>query len=294
MIVIVRPDLTGPARWLARKRLAWNQAQVQAQIHSPIRGLHLPKVKVKLKLKPPILPSPAELESTLVQSLARSRARVESLVRSRARVESIVRSPALVESLVRNPALVESIVRNPALVEAIVRNRAQIQSVLRDRVRVQSIVRKLGTAAVGVTMFAVTAADGTVIVNRPTPLPVFTADARIERLRVFFDAYACPAPRHIADYLRVADTYGLDYRILPALSVRESTCGQYQKMNNRWGWDSGQSGFGSIASGIEYVARQLAEAPQYKGKTLDQLLWTYNPRAAYPGEVKKLMARIEP
>jgi hypothetical protein len=227
--VIVRPDLSGPARWLTRKRLAWRPSQ--------IRDLHLPKVpkfKVRVKLKPPALPGPDELESILVESLSRNRARM------------------------------------------------------------QSMARKLGTAAVGVTMFAVTAADGTVIVNRRAPLPMFTADARIERLRVFFDAYACPAPRHIADYLRVADTYGLDYRILPALSVRESTCGQYQKMNNRWGWDSGQSGFGSIASGIEYVARQLAEAPQYKGKTLDQLLWTYNPRAAYPGEIKKLMERIEP
>jgi len=160
--------------------------------------------------------------------------------------------------------------------------------------RFDSIVRKLGTAAVGVTMCAVTAADGTVITNPPIKTPVFTADRRIERLRVFFDSYGCPAPRHIADYLRAADTYGLDYRVLPAISVRESTCGQYQQFNNRWGWDNGQSGFGSIPSGIEYVARQLAEAPQYRGKTLDQVLWTYNPRAAYPGEVKKLMEKIEP
>jgi len=164
----------------------------------------------------------------------------------------------------------------------------------RNRARIQSLARNLGTAAVGVTMCAVTAADGTVITNPPVKTPVFTADRRIERLRLFFDSYSCPAPRHIADYLRAADTYGLDYRILPALSVRESTCGQYEQLNNRWGWDSGQSGFGSIASGIDYVARQLAEAPQYKGKTLDQVLWTYNPRAAYPGEVKKIMEKIEP
>ena len=157
------------------------------------------------------------------------------------------------------------------------------------------MARKWGAAAVGVTMFAVTAADGTVIANRPVILPRFNADPRIERLRTFFDSYSCPAPRHIADYLRVADTYGLDYRILPALSVRESTCGQYQRSdNNRWGWDSGDSGFGSVASGIEYVGRQLAEAPQYKGKTLDQVLWTYNPRSPYPAEVKKLMQKIEP
>jgi hypothetical protein len=176
---------------------------------------------------------------------------------------------------------------------------------LKERLRanptagLETIARKFGTAAVGLTMCAVTAADGTVVVSIPRapapPLqtPVFHADPRIARLEAFFDSFGCPSPRHVADYLRVADTYGIDYRILPALSVRESTCGLYQQMNNRWGWDNARSGFGSIPAGIEYVARQLAEAPQYKGKSLDQLLWTYNPLPPYPGEVKKLMQKIE-
>jgi hypothetical protein len=160
------------------------------------------------------------------------------------------------------------------------------------------MVRHFGTAVVGVTMCAVTAADGTVVAFRPTTNPptelrLLQIDPRVARLEAFFDAYTCPAPRHTADYLRVADSYGLDYRILPALSVRETTCGQYQQMNNRWGWDSARSGFRSIPAGMEYVARQLAQAPQFKGKTLEQKLWTYNPVAKYPGEIKKLMLRIE-
>lgn len=165
---------------------------------------------------------------------------------------------------------------------------------MRSRARTESLIRSLGLAALGLAMCAVPAADGTVITNRPVKLPAFTADPRIERLRAFFNSYNCPAPRHIAEYLRAADTYGLDYRILPALSVRESTCGQHQRnQNNRWGWASGDSSFGSIPSGIEYVARHLAQAPQYKGKTLDQILWTYNPRSAYASEIKRLMLKIE-
>jgi len=160
-------------------------------------------------------------------------------------------------------------------------------------VHLESLVRRLGTAAVGLTICAVTAADGNVVLaNPPIPTPVFHSDPRIARLEAFFDSYSCPSPRHVAEYLRVADIYGLDYRILPALSVRESTCGQYQQMNNRWGWDNARSGFGSIPAGIEFIAQQLAEAPRYKGKSLDQKLWTYNPLAAYPGEIKKLMQKI--
>lgn len=160
--------------------------------------------------------------------------------------------------------------------------------------RFETITRKLGTALVGITMCAVTAADGTMVVSVPrAKAPVVRADPRIGKLEAFFDGYHCPSPRHVADYLRVADTYKIDYRLLPALSVRESTCGQYQKMNNRWGWASGRNGFASIPAGIEYVARQLAEARQFKGKSLEQKLWTYNPRAAYPGEVEKMMRKIE-
>jgi len=163
-----------------------------------------------------------------------------------------------------------------------------------DFAGIESVARKLGTAAVGFTMCAVTAADGTVIANRPFRPPVFKTDPRIERLKAFFDSYHCPAPRYIGEYLRMADAYHVDYRLLPALSVRESTCGRFEKAYNRWGWKSGDVGFASVQQGIEHVARELAEAPQYKGKTVDQILWTYNPREAYSGEVKKLMEKIGP
>lgn len=186
----------------------------------------------------------------------------------------------------------------PALSQKVLALQARLRA--NPTAGLEVIARKFGTAAVGLTMCAVTAADGTVVVAvpraptpPPQPMPVFHADPRIARLEAFFDSYACPSPRHIAEYLRVADTYGIDYRILPALSVRESTCGHYQQMNNRWGWDNARSGFGSIPAGIEYVGRQLAQAPQYKGKSLDQMLWTYNPLPPYPGEVKKLMQKIE-
>ena len=118
-------------------------------------------------------------------------------------------------------------------------------------------------------------------------------DPRFSKLESFFRRYNCPAPQHILTYLRAADGYGLDYRLLPALSVRESQCGRTERQNNRWGYKSGQQGFASLESGIDYVARQLSQARGYQGRTLYQKLFTYNPLAAYPSEIMHLMGQIE-
>jgi len=113
------------------------------------------------------------------------------------------------------------------------------------------------------------------------------------RLESFFKAYDCPAPLHVDDYLRAADSHALDYRLLPAISLVESTCGAYEKKNNRWGWDSVQSGFPSVPDGIEYIIEQLAENPNYKGKTVKEKLFTYNPYKGYVRQVERLMRQIE-
>jgi hypothetical protein len=119
------------------------------------------------------------------------------------------------------------------------------------------------------------------------------SDARARRLQAFFEAHRCPGPWHIADYLRAADTYGIDYRLLPALSLRESTCGRYARANNRWGWNSAKTGFTSVRAGIDSIARELALGGSYRGKTLDGKLRAYNPNPLYAVQVRKLMREID-
>jgi hypothetical protein len=153
---------------------------------------------------------------------------------------------------------------------------------------VQSLPTRYGrlrrAAFLGVLACTAVASDNT--------LPV-SPDPRSERLEAFFKAYDCPAPLHVEEYLRAADSHALDYRLLPAISLVESTCGAFEKMNNRWGWDSAQSGFPSVPDGIEFITTQLAENPHYKGKTVEQKLFTYNPYRHYVREVKRLMQQIE-
>ncbi len=118
-------------------------------------------------------------------------------------------------------------------------------------------------------------------------------DPRIARLESFFHSYNCPAPYHVSDYLRAADDYQLDYRLLPAISIRETQCGIAETENNHWGFRNGQHSFPSVEDGIKFMAHRLAEHVYYKGKTLQQKLFMYNPRPAYPDEVTRIMRRIE-
>lgn len=116
---------------------------------------------------------------------------------------------------------------------------------------------------------------------------------REQKLKAFFEAHGCPQPFHASDYVTAADIYGIDYRLLPAVSVRESTCGVYARQNNRWGWASARVGFESVARGIHYIAQQLAFGRYYRGKDVDGKLRAYNPVPGYVHEVKRLMEEID-
>jgi len=118
-------------------------------------------------------------------------------------------------------------------------------------------------------------------------------DPRSVKLEAFFKTYDCPTPLHVQAYLQAADDHDVDYRLLPAISLVESTCGTFERKNNRWGWASVQSGFASVPAGIDYITEQLAQNPRYKGKTVKQKLYTYNPYPEYVHQVERLMRQIE-
>ena len=156
--------------------------------------------------------------------------------------------------------------------------------------------RKIGLVVQGVVVALVLAGfhpNSTADTLQLAP-PLVLSDLRVEKLETFFQSYGCPEPHHVQDYLLAADAYGLDYRLLPALSVRESTCGWHARWNNFWGWDSAQTGFESVTRGIDFVSRRLAFGRYYCGKTVDEKLRTYNQsNPAYADEVRKLMQEIE-
>jgi hypothetical protein len=121
----------------------------------------------------------------------------------------------------------------------------------------------------------------------------FPPDPRIASLESFFHRYHCPTPYHVSDYLEAADDYQIDYRLLPAISIRETQCGVAEADNNRWGFQNGHASFPTVEDGIKFMTHRLAEHVYYKGKTLQQKLFMYNPLPAYPGEVTRIMQQIE-
>jgi hypothetical protein len=117
-------------------------------------------------------------------------------------------------------------------------------------------------------------------------------DPRLERLREFFAEYDSPLSSAAAEFLLAADENGLDWRLLPSISIVESGGGKVYINNNVLGWDSARKSFASVEDGIRAVAGRLANSKLYKNKDLDSLLNTYNPVPNYPDRVKVLMRAL--
>jgi hypothetical protein len=119
-------------------------------------------------------------------------------------------------------------------------------------------------------------------------------DPRVETLRKFFAGIGCPAMDYAPAFLDAADSFSLDWRLLPSLSYVESTGGKAAHDNNFFGWDSGRAKFSSPAAAIRSVAERLSRGARYHGKTLDQKLAMYNPIPGYARKVKTIMRQIAP
>ena len=131
-------------------------------------------------------------------------------------------------------------------------------------------------------------------VSQTTPLPDYTSDPRLLKIKNFFKNLDSPAYYLAEDFLLAADRNGLDWRLLPSLSVLESGGGKQYMNNNILGWASCQQEFPSVSAGIHHVASRLAQSPLYRDKALDGILTTYNPLTGYSRRAKLLMSRLAP
>jgi Mannosyl-glycoprotein endo-beta-N-acetylglucosaminidase len=124
------------------------------------------------------------------------------------------------------------------------------------------------------------------------PVRDYRTDPRLESLRRFFEKAACPALAYSKAFLEAADRYALDWRLLPSISMVESTGGKAASHNNLFGWDSGRAQFSSPAAGIHAVGYRLAHSDLYRNKDTDEILATYNPNDGYDDKVKQVMRSI--
>jgi len=117
-------------------------------------------------------------------------------------------------------------------------------------------------------------------------------DPRLSRLKKFFADRDCPLKDAAKDFLVAADQNELDWRLLPSISIIESSGGKDYRNNNVFGWDSCRERFPSVRAGIHYVAAKLGKSSRYRDKDVDGKLQLYNPLPEYPGRVEAVMRSI--
>lgn len=117
-------------------------------------------------------------------------------------------------------------------------------------------------------------------------------DLRESILRRFLNNHHCPEAPYAPVFVKEADTHGLDWRLLPSLSIVESGGGKYARGNNLFGWANGKSTFDSIGEAIHHVAEALSYGRAYRGKNLAAKLATYNHRTDYKDMVMSIMRQI--
>ena len=120
------------------------------------------------------------------------------------------------------------------------------------------------------------------------------ADLRHAILRKFLKANHSPDQEYTELLIAEADTYGLDWRLLPSLSLVETGGGRTAKGNNLFGWANGKMSFNTIGEAIHTVAQALSGGKAYRGKNIDSLLLTYNQSPDYRVMVLDIMRQISP
>lgn len=122
-------------------------------------------------------------------------------------------------------------------------------------------------------------------------------DYRVSNLEQFLEEYNSPLAPYAQNFVTYADEYGLDYRLVPAISGVESTFGKRIPAGsyNAYGWANGDYSFKSWDDSIAKVSSTL------KNKYIDMGADSVNkiakiyapPSTTWATNVKYFMAKID-
>ena len=125
-----------------------------------------------------------------------------------------------------------------------------------------------------------------------------TLKIRAEAIDAYFSSRNMPLEGMGVKMVIEADKNNLDWRLLPAIAVRESTGGKNdcnKVTHNFFGWGSCKIGFKSDQDAVETVAKNLGgnnpnTARHYADKTIKQILRAYNPPSVVPNYAKQVIS----
>lgn len=132
---------------------------------------------------------------------------------------------------------------------------------------------------------------------------VVSADEQADqaaKIDAYFAKRSMPLEGYGAKFAKVAADNDLDWRLLPAIAIKESTGGKFACHNNPFGWGSCKIKFKDFDEAIDTVAMNLGgnnpkTARYYDDATVEEILHHYNGTVVptYTAEVMKFMDLID-
>ena len=123
-------------------------------------------------------------------------------------------------------------------------------------------------------------------------------DYRVVLLKNYLESHKSPLAPYANEFVNYADTYDLDYRMVPAITGVESTFGKRIPHNsyNAYGWANGEYRFTSWKDSIEHVSMTLKTKYIEKGApSISRIARRYAPPSKTWGRnVKFFMRKIDP
>lgn len=124
---------------------------------------------------------------------------------------------------------------------------------------------------------------------------------KAQAIDFYFKKYDMPLSGFGVKMVEEAEKNKIDWRLLPAIAMRESTGGKYackKVSHNAFGWASCKIGFNSIEESIEIIAKNLGgnnpnTAKYYADKDIKGILEAYNPPYVVPNYADQVMQIME-
>lgn len=123
-------------------------------------------------------------------------------------------------------------------------------------------------------------------------------EERSAKIDAYYAKYDLPLAGYGMRMVLASEKHGLDWRLIPAIAMRETTGGKFACKNNPFGWGSCKIGFADFGEAIDTVTEHLAgnnprTAHYYEGKDVKEILVTYNPPSIVPKYADQVMNIME-
>jgi len=122
-----------------------------------------------------------------------------------------------------------------------------------------------------------------------------------EKIDRYYGRYNLPLKGHGLAMVLAAEEYGIDWRLVAAIGMIESTGGKFackRAHYSAFGWGSCKINFSSYEESINVISKNLGganpvTAQHYAGKDTRGILEAYNPPSVVPNYAKKVMNQMD-